>query len=339
MGFLKTTLPKPPELYQCDDSVFTDQGDGGCNPNIAKTLCEISTWSYSDIATFQEKLSVMFPGADFMEISVVNDSLLVNAYAQIIRYGDTALVCFRGTELVNPLSWLVDVQAGKEKVATIVDEKTQKEISIEAHGGFLRNFRQVWDGPRGILRHLLYPNMIEKKFKAYEGPNSQHAEINIREIYITGHSLGGAMALLAGLSLSTDNDLRHLNDKLKGIYTFGQPMVTAQRDVVNRYVGSRLFRYVYWNDIVPHLPPLSVGDFCHVGIELRAFRNKSYEKSKHPITQVAFMVPTIPFALLDFVAQNVQWTRAWLKLPWSVADHIPYHYLAAFRKAKALDQH
>ncbi|MGB7086831.1 MAG: lipase family protein, partial [Phormidesmis sp.] len=70
-------------------------------------------------------------------------------------------------------------------------------------------------------------------------------------LYITGHSLGGALATMAAAAL-VDHGIR-----VAGVYTFGQPRV-GDRTFVNQLnlkTGSRVFRFVNNNDIVPHVPP------------------------------------------------------------------------------------
>lgn len=67
-----------------------------------------------------------------------------------------------------------------------------------------------------------------------------------RNIILTGHSLGGAIALLMGIEL---NDMGY-NVKT---YTFGQPKIGDNN--LNRMIGFQNYRFVHDKDIVPHLPP------------------------------------------------------------------------------------
>jgi pimeloyl-ACP methyl ester carboxylesterase len=70
-------------------------------------------------------------------------------------------------------------------------------------------------------------------------------------LFITGHSLGGALAMMAAASLS-ENGVN-----VAGLYTFGQPRVgdwTFTRQLNARLQG-KIFRFVNNNDIVPHIPP------------------------------------------------------------------------------------
>ncbi len=70
-------------------------------------------------------------------------------------------------------------------------------------------------------------------------------------LYITGHSLGGALATMATAAL-VDHGIN-----VAGVYTFGQPRVGDRTFVsqLNLNTGGRVFRFVNNNDIVPHVPP------------------------------------------------------------------------------------
>ncbi|MFD2114851.1 Mbeg1-like protein [Paenibacillus yanchengensis] len=73
-----------------------------------------------------------------------------------------------------------------------------------------------------------------------------------RPLFITGHSLGGALATLAALDLSHNSQYQQ-----PIVYTFGAPRVgdpTFAR-YYNKYIATH-WRYQNEFDIVPHLPPL-----------------------------------------------------------------------------------
>ncbi len=81
-----------------------------------------------------------------------------------------------------------------------------------------------------------------------------------RPLWITGHSLGGALAILLALQLSKTSGC-----KLAGVVTFGQPKVGDAQfsQAINAQLLPFYRRYVNQRDIVPKLPPLA--DYRHSG--------------------------------------------------------------------------
>jgi hypothetical protein len=95
-------------------------------------------------------------------------------------------------------------------------------------------------------------------------------------IVITGHSLGGALAILCGYQFCTE-----LTQNVVAIYTFGQPRVSGIPFALNfdKHLGSATFRFVHGEDIVPTLPPSELG-FRHVGRFISCGRGKKFELSE-----------------------------------------------------------
>ena len=85
------------------------------------------------------------------------------------------------------------------------------------------------------------------------------------EIFVTGHSLGGALAVLAAV------DIKHNispNTKVT-LYTYGQPRVG--NDEFSDFIFSKLdqtyVRVTHYDDAVAHGPP-RISGFKHAGNEL-----------------------------------------------------------------------
>lgn len=148
-----------------------------------------------------------------------------------------AVVAFRGTECGIQ-------QGGKALAQFIADLKTDLDIRFvpyEGHGRIHKGFRDGLDEIWPTLADLI--GSLEAQGHA---------------IWITGHSLGAALATLAAQRLTT----------ARGLYTFGSPRV-GDADFKNNF-HVRAYRLVLNNDVVTHVPPRP---YHHVG-ELRYIDNK-----------------------------------------------------------------
>ena len=89
----------------------------------------------------------------------------------------------------------------------------------------------------------------------------QHAYKTIRRpLFITGHSLGGAMATIAAARMI------HEDSPFVSVYTFGQPRAMNRETQLkfNAECKDRFYRFCNNMDIVTRIPA-RVGGFTHVG--------------------------------------------------------------------------
>ncbi|GAB2907677.1 lipase family protein [Streptomyces mayteni] len=110
-----------------------------------------------------------------------------------------------------------------------------------------------WAGPAGIgYIHYGFGEALESIWPDVKDTLARFRD-NDQTIWFTGHSLGGALAMLAGARM-------HLEDprlRADGVYTYGQPRACDRMlaDAFDQGFGERAFRFVNNNDIVPQLPP------------------------------------------------------------------------------------
>ena len=150
----------------------------------------------------------------------------------------SVVVAFRGTED------LADV---------LTDIKTfsSSRTSERQHGGF-------YDGVDDI-----YPKLVAEM--------NRHG-VNNKQLWVTGHSLGGALAIVFAQRAASEDNIR-----ARGIRTFGQPLVFGSepaQTVLDKF-GVDYVRFVNsWDPITRCMP-----NYRHAGARVHLTRNDySYQK-------------------------------------------------------------
>jgi len=131
------------------------------------------------------------------------------------------IIAFRGTVSDNFTNWFTDIQV-----------KTESNGSFgRVHKGFREALDSIWGEIAGNI------------------PKDEK-----RNLHLTGHSLGGALALLAGTWFAEE----YPENFVKEIITFGQPRIGDKkfRQHFNKsYLNNRVYKFANSNDLITVAPP------------------------------------------------------------------------------------
>ncbi len=190
----------------------------GLDLTNALFLAQVSNLAYQPLVQIPDQLKTQFGLSQYKQFYYEPTDTLA-----FLASNDTAIILtFRGTELTVLRDWFVD---GKDELIPSVEKG-------HIHRGFNEALGFIWNDLFKSLSDLI-----------------NGADNNLK-LWITGHSLGGALAVLAVDRLTA----QHMD--VQGLYTYGQPRVGDQ-DFVNNFnekMGGLAFRFVNDGDIVPQVP-------------------------------------------------------------------------------------
>ncbi len=252
-------------------------------------LAEASLLAYSD----EGFIARAFDAAGLTQAGFRTASVNGSSTQCFVAYGPgLVLVAFRGTEVKDfwggVRDWITNLQA-----ALVPDG-----FGGRVHAGFQRGLQEVWDE----LCAALAPVLAQE-------PASPG-------VWLTGHSLGAALATLAA-----DRALQERSFPVRGLYTFGSPRVgdaAFARRVDHGPLKSRAFRFVNHLDIVPRVPP--PWGYRHAG------RLCYFDETKQQLPDPHSPVWRAGRALRDLLVRPAFPVDLALPLPAWLADHAPVYY-------------
>jgi len=220
--------------------------------------------------------------------------------ALLFRKERQIILAFRGTQQMQDWQTNLNLQLQPFQV--------QSEHPVKLPEGRVhRGFQEAWASVEGA---------IVAQIRQWYSPDSSR-------LWVTGHSLGGALASLAAVSLECQGF------RVSGVYTYGQPRVADWQFVrqVNTMMGDRIFRYVNNNDIVSLIPPEFVPwqptrRYGHMG----QFR---YFDRRGKLHVLSAPLQRWPDRILGFIDG---FNQAGIDL---IADHILERYVSYLQRARA----
>jgi triacylglycerol lipase len=216
-----------------------------------------------------------------------------------VMYQDATdvVVAFRGT--IDLENWMTDLDA---RMVPLHD-------GIRIHAGFYRALGSVQVEINKIISG-----------QGYEA----------KRLWLTGHSLGGALAKLFAWRLA--QALGRV--VVSGVYTFGEPRQgnTAYRDSYEALLFDRTFRVVNAADLVPHVPWLC-GLYRHCGHEV-FYDGCAGGCATGQLQPYRVDRPLWQYALEDVMAMISETVNPTEAEQW-IADHSISKYQALFQGQKA----
>lgn len=167
----------------------------------------------------------------------------VLGYTGVLPSTKTMYVVFRGSSSL--LNWIDDAEVIK------TDYTTFSQCNCQVHSGFYKASNGLKSDTIKSIKHL------QTLYKDY------------KQIVVTGHSLGAAIAQLISMEL-------HATGLQNTIYNYGQPRVGDEKYAafLNTLFEEQLWRFTHDRDPVVHLPPEAFG-YKHSCIEI--FENAAGE--------------------------------------------------------------
>lgn len=205
-----------------------------------------------------------FSKACFVENEVTDTQCAV--WRSRKRRDRTIVVAFRGTEMDRPLDFFTDANFKPAEFHYLDDdepdanaEREKKKAPKLVHGGFLRAYESVRARVFAAVDDVIDAGGSKKNVVLEDDADERNADDD-REptwhVFVTGHSLGGALATLFACELGRSAKMGRRNVTVTMV-NFGSPRVGdgAFCDEYNAFVPDSV-RVVNRGDLVPTLPAL-----------------------------------------------------------------------------------
>lgn len=229
---------------------------------FARLLLEICRYTYAksfdDASNEKDKLDALDwinkAGAPDAIVMLKDDKKPSTSVACIAAYPDKNIVSYMGTKtqlntLQNAKETILDWAENLEVLPTpfkLTAEQLGLNQSSDNLGGHVHS---------GFLEELsAIQAKVVKELLNHDGKN--------RPVYVTGHSQGGAVAVLATRALLAGGF------PVKATYTFAAPRPGDQVFADSIPASLPIYRIEFGNDIVPHVPPTLISRNIQALVEI-----------------------------------------------------------------------
>lgn len=249
-----------PKKYKAFSGVSNKTGfNDAWENNRHWILAKMSHAAYFDENYLKNQLGEFGAKIKFYKSPPNEHGVVKGRQAFMAIWEDKAILSFRGTESNETLKINMDENVISffkkylginlpKRVNTflVTDIKDDSEFfqvhfsGSKVHQGFLKATEELWPD-------------ISKDLE----------ELENHQLFATGHSLGGAMAVIAGMHHS-----------FKEIVTFGEPRVG--KNIANGFKSNTHIRYVNGNDRVTKIVPKKLYEHHGIPIEINDIKRKNF---------------------------------------------------------------
>ncbi|WJZ94188.1 hypothetical protein VitviT2T_013066 [Vitis vinifera] len=351
------------DLYKRDDLV-KEVGDSASGEQALMDLCIIAAKLAYENANVIRNIVVHHWKMHFVDFYNGWNDFQKQCSTQVFilcdkpKDANLILISFRGTEPFDADDWSTDFDYSWYEIPKLgkVHMGFLEALGLgdRANAATFQAHLQVNAGPastgRMLERTAYYA--VRNKLK------SLLMEHKKAKFIVTGHSLGGALAILFPTVLLLHEE-KEVMQRLLGVYTFGQPRVGNQQ--LGKFMEAQLdhpipkyFRVVYCNDLVPRLPyddntflykhfgVCLYYDSWYIGQKVDEEPNRNYFGSRYLITEYLNAVWELMRSLTMGYMQGPEYKEGWLSiflrviglaLP-GVSAHSPTNYVNSVRLGK-----
>jgi len=226
-----------------------------------------------------------------------------NTQAYLAENDRAVVVAFRGSQAPTTLDGLKDWLLTNADNYLVTPEGRMGTdfaaagVGVRFHRGFMEALHEIWEPLLAAI--------------------TEAVEAGDRPLWITGHSLGGSLALLAAWRLQRNFITVH------EIVTFGAPMTgnQAAAEAFDREFAGRIFRYVNLEDPVPLLPSMSLvaNSYAHCQSEVSLAAAQAVASAVDALQQATGSV-------LDRIIEATHIDCLWSVVISRVSAHFIDHY-------------